>query len=161
MKKMILLLTLLLSAEVFASNNEAPEWWSTSECRHNRNLTYLKLLKDGWSSKDATERVDENFKSCICLSSDETKVGVNSLLESGFEIEMILSNPTRVISRPITYRDFIIYSVKNECYLNVQKTELCENSAFLSAASQSFRVFQTYDAENKTCKLDLENEFFK
>ena len=67
MKKMILLLSLLLSAEVFASNNEAPDWWSTSECRHKRNLTYLKLLKDGWSSKDATERVDENFKSCICL----------------------------------------------------------------------------------------------
>jgi len=159
MKKMILLLQLLLSANAFAAG--APEWWNTSECRHERNLTYLKMLSNGWSSKDATQRVDEDFKRCICSSSDETKQGVNALLESGFEIEMILPNPTRVISRPITYRDFTIYSVKNECYLNVQKSELCENSAFLSAASQSFRVFQTYDAKNKTCKLDLENEFFK
>lgn len=158
MKKMILLLPLLLSANAFAS---APDWWETSECRHARNLTYVKMMKDGWPSKDATERVDEEFKRCICSSGDETKQAVDGLTESGFEIEMILPNPTRVVSIPIEYgRDFSINSVSNECYLSVHKSELCENADFLSAASQSFRVFQTYDAKNKICKLDIDNKFF-
>ncbi|MEG0632157.1 MAG: hypothetical protein RR517_06460 [Pseudomonas sp.] len=159
MKKPILLLTLLFSVNAFAAS--APEWWSTSSCKKEAEYKYIMMLKDGYSFAEARERSDNYFKTCVCSAGDETKAGVDSLLQ-GHEIEVVLTDPYRLIPVPIEYgRDFIIMWRKNQCYLSVNTPELCKNEGFMSEARQSFRSFDTYDEKRDLCVVDLENEFFK
>lgn len=159
MKKPILLLTLLFSVNAFADS--APDWWKDSTCRQTMNRDFLLMVANGYSRAEATKRTDDNFKTCICATGDESKSAVDSLL-ANYEIEMISENTGSIITVPVKYgRDFTIMFVKTQCYINVHKPELCNNAGFMGEASQSYRIFETYDAKNNICVMDIDNKFFK
>ena len=153
MKNTILLLTLLFSVNAFADD---PAWWSDSKCRDERNRSYASLLLIGFKTHDAIKKIDEEFKTCLCSSGDETRVAVESLAEN-HEIEM-MSN-TGIITVPIEYgRDFGMMAFKGKCYLDAGKPEICKNAAFMSEAKQSFDVYHTYDEKNNVCVFDFDKQ---
>lgn len=153
MKNTILLLTLLFSVNAFADD---PAWWSDSKCREQRNKSYASLMFLGFKSHDAIKKIDEKFKICICSAGDEARVAVQSLAEN-HEIEM-MSN-AGILTIPVRYgRDFSMMSYKGQCYLSVGKPVLCKNSAFMSEASQSFNVYETYDEKNDVCVFDFDKQ---
>ncbi|WP_448123866.1 hypothetical protein [Pseudomonas veronii] len=152
MKKTIIVLTLLLSANAFADD---PAWWSDSKCRETRNKSYASLMLLGFKSHDAIKKIDEEFKTCICWAGDETRMAVQSLVEN-HEIEMMSSG--RILTVPIQYgRDFgiSISGSSGKCYLDAWKPEICKNAAFMSEAEQSFRVYHTYDEKLDLCVFDF------
>ncbi|MCS3417142.1 hypothetical protein M2399_002588 [Pseudomonas sp. BIGb0450] len=162
MKNTILLLTLLFSVNALSAER-APAWWKDSTCKQTMNRDWLLLVADGYSRAEATRRTNENFKTCICSTGDESKSAVDSLL-ANYEIEMISENTGSIITVPIKYgRDFTIMWIgqSRECYINVHTTELCNNAGFMGEARQSYRVFETYDAKNNLCVTDVDNKFFK
>ncbi|WP_207816521.1 hypothetical protein [Pseudomonas sp. 50_B] len=160
MKTKLILLTLLFSVNSMSAE-KAPAWWKDSSCSEARNRNWLYLIKEGYSREKATKRTDDIFKSCICSSGDETKLAVDSLLE-GHEIEVISADGDSVLSVPIRYGyDFSIMYVNTQCYLHVNKSELCKNSGFMSEARQSFRGFDKYDSGQDLCVTDINNSFFK
>lgn len=120
------------------------------------------MLLRGFNTGKTVEMVDAEFKTCICSSGDEAKKGVDSLVENN-EIEMMVGD--RVLNVPIVYgRDFHMASssLDGQCYLKVGKPELCNNSAFMSEARQSFNIHETYDAKLKLCVVDpdwLESQY--
>ena len=150
MKNTILILTLLFSVNAFADD---PAWWSDSKCREQRNKSYASLMLLGFKSHDAIKKIDEEFKTCLCSSGDETRVAVQSLARN-HEIEM-MSN-AGIIAIPIRYgRDFGIMAIEGKCYLDAGKPEICKNSAFMSEARQSFNIYHTYDEKNDVCVFDF------
>lgn len=150
MKKTIFLLTLLFSVNAFADD---PAWWSDSKCREERNKSYASLILLGFKSHDAIKKIDEEFKTCLCSSGDETRVAVQALA-GNHEIEM-MSN-SGIITVPIEYgRDFGMMAIQGKCYLDAGKPEICKNAAFMSEARQSFNVYHTYDEKNDLCVFDF------
>lgn len=150
MKNTILLLTLLFSVNAFADD---PAWWSDSKCREQRNKSYASLILLGFKSHDAIKKIDEEFKTCLCWSGDETRVAVESLAEN-HEIEMMSNDG--IITIPIEYgRDFSMMAFEGKCYLEAGKPEICKNAAFMSEARQSFNVYHTYDEKNDVCVFDF------
>lgn len=153
MKNMMLLLTLLFSANAFADD---PAWWSDSKCRQQRNEDYETLVRKGFNSNDVIKKIDEKFKTCVCSSGDEARVAVEALADN-HEIEMMSNDG--IITAPIKYgRDFGMRAYEGQCYLHVGKSELCKNSAFMSEARQSFKVFETYDGKINLCVFDFDKQ---
>lgn len=150
--KILAAMLLILLPDAFAFAN--PAWWSDSKCRQERNEKYASMLLLGFSSKNATERLDEEFKICICSAGDEARIAVQSL-ESNHEIEIMSGD--RLLTIPVRYgRDFSMMSFKGQCYIHVGKPELCKNAGFMSEASQSFNVHTTYDEKRNLCVVDPE-----
>lgn len=150
--KILAAMLLILLPDAFAFADD-PAWWSDSKCRQERNEKYAGMVLQGWDTKNATERLDEEFKICICSAGDEVRIAVQALAES-HEIEIMSGD--RILTIPIKYgRDFSMMSFKGQCYLNVGKPELCKNSAFMSEARQSFNVHETYDEKSDLCVPDM------